>query len=114
MDPGNSLPLLCVIRGRLGYHRDESTWKIAIRDILNQIFAETLDWEVRQARFGITLDGLNFNDTPFFVVELKNEAGIDGDASLQAAISYAHIATSPVAKVKWFHVLCLCFNWRGL
>jgi len=53
-----------------------------------------LDWEVLQGRFAIRPGAINFGDNPFFVVEVKNEAGIEGDASLQAALSYAHIATS--------------------
>ena len=66
----------------------------AIKHILNRIFALPLDWEVLQSRFGIKPDAINIGDNPFFVVEVKNEAGIEGDASLQAALSYAHIATS--------------------
>ena len=66
----------------------------AIKHILNRIFALPLDWDVLQGRFGIRPDAINIGENPFFVVEVKNEAGIDGDASLQAALSYAHIATS--------------------
>jgi len=73
---------------------DEATRVEAIKYILNQIFAVPLDWEVLQGRFAIRPGAINVGDNPFFVVEVKNEAGIDGDASLQAALSYAHIATS--------------------
>ena len=66
----------------------------AIKHILNRIFAVPLDWEVLQARFAIRPDAVITGDNPFFVVEVKNEAGMEGDASLQAALSYAHIATS--------------------
>src|SRR6267154_1242648 len=89
---------------------DELTRTATIRDILNQIFSVPLDWEVSQSRFGIKPDAINSGDTPFFVVEVKNEAGLEGDASLQAALSYAHIATSPVDNVKSFYVLCLCHS----
>jgi hypothetical protein len=79
-----------------------------IKDILNQIFATPLNWRIPMAQHNIKPDALGFGDTPFFVVEVKNEAGLKGDASLQAAISYAHIATSPLDKVQSFYVLCLC------
>jgi len=69
-----------------------------IKDILSRIIAVPLDWEVSQARFGDRPDAINLDDTPFFVVEVKNEAGLEGDASLEAALSYAHIATSPMDK----------------
>jgi len=69
------------------YH--ESTWTATVRDTLNRIFAMPLNWEVPQARFGKKPDAINFGDTPFFVVEVKNDAGLD--ASLQAALSYSHI-----------------------
>jgi hypothetical protein len=52
----------------------------AIKDTLNEIFAVPLNWEVPQAGFGIRLDAINFGDKPF--VGVKNEARLDGDASL--------------------------------
>src|SRR5258708_719549 len=73
---------------------NESTRVTVIKDILSRIVAVPLDWEVPEARFGVRPDAINLDDTPFFVVEVKNEAGLEGDASLQAALSYAHIATS--------------------
>jgi hypothetical protein len=73
---------------------DEATRVEAIKYILNEIFAVPLDWDVLRSRFGITPDAINIGDNPFLVVEVKNEAGLEGDASLQAALSYAHIATS--------------------
>jgi hypothetical protein len=88
-------------------YRDELTRTAAIKGILEQIFATPLIWGISQARFGIRPGALDCGDTPFFVVEVKNEAGLEGDASLQAALSYAHIATSPLVKVKSFYVLCL-------
>jgi len=90
---------------------NELTWMAAIRDILNQIFFVPLDWEVLQSWFGARPDAINSGDTPFFVVEVKNEAGLEGDASLQAALSYAHIATSLVDNIKIIlhSLLCLYF-----
>jgi hypothetical protein len=79
-----------------------------IKDTLHQIFASPLNWKIPKALFNIQPDALGFGDTPFFVVEVKNEAGLEGDASLQAALSYAHIATSSQGKVKLFYVLGLC------
>ena len=78
---------------------DTSTRIAAINGILSRIFAVPLDWEVPQSRFGIKPGAINFGDTPFLVVEVKNEVGLEGDAYLQAALSYAHIATSPVDNV---------------
>ena len=94
---------------------DESTRVEAIRYILNQIFAASLDWNVLQARFrvGITPDAINTGDNPFFVVKVKNEAGIDGDASLQAVLSYAHIATSQGQIIPFF-VIIIHFYCCGL
>ncbi|KAI0286822.1 hypothetical protein BGY98DRAFT_929912 [Russula aff. rugulosa BPL654] len=86
-------------------YRDELTRTAAIKVILEQIFATPLIWGISQARFGIRPGALDCGDTPFFVVEVKNEAGLEGDASLQAALSYAHIATSPLVKVESFYVL---------
>jgi len=83
---------------------DELTWTAAIKGALTQIFAVPLNWEVSQAGFGIKPDAIKLGDTPFFVVEANNEPGLGGDASLQAALSYAHIATSPVDKVKSFYL----------
>ena len=66
----------------------------AFKFILTQIFDAPIDWDVMQSRFGIRPDAINIGDNPFFVVEVKNEAGLEGDASLQAALSYARIAAS--------------------
>jgi len=71
----------------------------AIKGALTQIVSVPLNWEVLQGWFGIQPDAIDSGDTPFFVVEVKNELGLGGDASLQAALSYVHIATSPVDKV---------------
>ncbi|KAI0293613.1 hypothetical protein BC826DRAFT_910499 [Russula brevipes] len=73
---------------------DESMRRVAIKGILNEIFAASM--EALPTGFGIQPDVINSGRTPFFVVELKDETGIEGDASLQAALSYAHIATSPM------------------
>jgi hypothetical protein len=66
----------------------------AFKFILTQIFATPLDWDVPQSRFRTRPDAINIGDNPFFVVEVKNEAGLEGDACLQAALSYAHIVSS--------------------
>ena len=92
-------------------YRDEAARIDAIKEVLNTIFSTPLAWGSHQARFGIKPDALDCGDTPFFVVEAKNEAGLEGDASLQAALSYAHIATSPTTKVRSFYVLCLCHSF---
>ena len=63
-------------------YRDELTRTAAIKVILEQIFATLLIWGISQARFGIRPGALDCGDTPFFVVEVKNEAGLEGDASL--------------------------------
>jgi hypothetical protein len=89
----------------------ESERITAIKDTLNQIFAVPLDWDVPQARFGIKPSAINLGDTPFFLVEVKNEAGLEGDASLKAALSYAHIVISLVDKVKSFYVHCHCHSF---
>ena len=75
-------------------YANESGRVNAVKYILGRVFAAPLNWEVPQARFGIKPDAINHGDNPFVVAVVKNEAGIDGDASLQAALSYAHIATS--------------------
>ena len=75
-------------------YSNESMRTVAIKDILNSIFGMQLNWDVSLNQFGIKPDAISFGDKPFFVVEVKNEAGLEGDASLQAALSYAHIATS--------------------
>ncbi len=77
---------------------NESVRTIAIQDTLNAIFGAPIDRKVRQSLFGIKPDAINEGDIPFLVVELKNEAGLEGDASLQAALSYAHIATASMDK----------------
>ena len=91
-------------------YSDESSRLIAIKGILNRIFVVPLNWQVSPNQFGIKLDAINLDCKPFLVVKVKNEAGLKGDSSLQAAISYAHIATSPVDKVKSFYVLFLCHS----
>jgi hypothetical protein len=73
---------------------DGATRVEAIKYILNEIFAVSLEWEALQGRFAIRPGTIDFGDNPFFVVEVKNEAGLEGDASLQAALSYAHIVSS--------------------
>ena len=73
---------------------DGATRVEAIKYILNEIFAVPLDWDVLRSRFGITPDAINIGDNPFLVVEVKNEAGLEGDASLQAALSYGYIVSS--------------------
>jgi len=78
---------------------DEVTRTAAIKGALTQIIGVPLNWEVSQGRFGIRPDAIDSGNTPFFVVEVKNELGLGGDASLQAVLSYVHIATSPVDKV---------------
>jgi len=83
---------------------EEFTRTAVIKDALTQIIGVPLNWEGSQARFGIRLGAIKFGDTTFFVVEVKNEVGL-GDASLQAALSYAHIATSLMDTVKSFYVL---------
>lgn len=89
-------------------YSSESTRTAAIRPVLDWIFPTPLIWEISQSRFGIKPDAVNSVDTPFVVVQVKNEVGIEGDASLQAAMSYAHIATTPLDEVKSFYFLCLC------
>ena len=66
----------------------------AFKHTIDDIFPAPLDWEVLRPRFGIQPDAINTGDNLFVVVEVKNEAGLEGDASLQAALSYAHIASS--------------------
>ena len=75
-------------------YSNDSMRTVAIKDNLNSIFGMQLNWDVLLNQFGIKPDAISFGDKPFFVVEVKNEAGLEGDASLQAALSYAHIATS--------------------
>ena len=89
---------------------DRFTRTAAIRDVIDQIFGVSINMEVSETRFGIQPDAINLGDIPFFVVEVKNEAGLKGDASLEAALSYAHIATSPVDVVKSFNVHCHCHS----
>jgi len=81
-------------------YADKSARTLAIKDTLDQIFGVPIDWKVRQTLFGIKPDAINKGDIPFLVVEVKNEAGLEGDGSLQAALSYAHIATSSIDKTK--------------
>ena len=74
----------------------ESARKIAIKDTLDHIVDEQLNWGDPQGRFGIKLDAINSFDAPFFVAS----SGQEGDASFQAALSYTHIATSYLDEVK--------------
>jgi hypothetical protein len=90
-------------------YSDEFNRVMSISGILNMIFDQpSLDWdsEVSQTMFGLKLGAINLSATPFFIGEVKNEASLDGDASLQAVLSDARIATSPVNKVKSFYVCC--------
>jgi hypothetical protein len=65
-----------------------------IEHTLSEVLGVALNWEVQLARFGIKPGAINFGNNPFVVVEVNNEAGIEGDASLRAALSYAHIVSS--------------------
>lgn len=77
----------------------ESSRTDAIKVSLRNIFAIPLDFDISPARFSITPGAINSGKIPFFVIEVKNEAGLEGDASLQAALSYAHIATTCVRSL---------------
>jgi hypothetical protein len=87
---------------------NESTRTSVIKEVLNGIVGNQLNWTTSKTQFNVKPDALGFDGPPFFIVEVKDEAGLEGDASLQAALSYAHIATSAKDKVKSFHVLCVC------
>jgi hypothetical protein len=76
----------------------------AIREILESILEIRLVWKVQMNQFRIQPDAIFPDVTPFFVVEVKNEAGLEGDASLQAALLYPHLATT---SVRSFYVVCL-------
>jgi hypothetical protein len=89
-------------------YRGESSRTEAIKATLNDIINVPLNWEASQSLFGIRPDAINFGDIPFFVMEVKNEAGLEGDASLQAALSYARIATSFLHSVRSFYIHCSC------
>jgi len=80
----------------------EATRVTVIKPILAKICDVGLVWG--SDWFTIKPDALNDSDSPFLIVEVKNEAGMEGDASLQAALSYAHIAASPLNEVKSFYV----------
>ncbi len=62
------------------------------RELLPRRDLRYANWEVPQARFGIKPDAIKSGDTPFFVVGVKNEAGLEGDAPLQAAGSTVVLA----------------------
>lgn len=76
----------------------EATRVAVIKDTIAKICDVDLAWY--SDRFGIKPDALNTGDIPFLVVEVKNEAGMEGDASLEAALSYACIASSPCYEVR--------------
>jgi hypothetical protein len=91
----------------VNHYPNEFTRMEAIEGIFNQIFPIRINWAVPRTRFGIQPDAINADGPPFFVVELRNEA----DASLQAALSYAHMVTSPINNVsKSFYILCRCHS----
>jgi hypothetical protein len=83
---------------------DGSTRTAAMKNIFDWIIGGSSNWEVSQTRFGIRPDAINPGDIPFFVMEVKNEAGLEGDVTFQAALSYAHIATSLVGPVRSSYV----------
>ncbi|TBU27934.1 hypothetical protein BD311DRAFT_807273 [Dichomitus squalens] len=70
----------------------------AIKTSLSEIFAKELHWEPSKTLYGVAPDAISVDDPPFVVVEVKNEVGLKGDASLQAGLSYTHIATAPQFK----------------
>ncbi|EJF57295.1 hypothetical protein DICSQDRAFT_174058 [Dichomitus squalens LYAD-421 SS1] len=70
----------------------------AMKTLLGKIFSKALHWKPPQGTYGIVPHAINADDPPFVVVEVKNEAGLEGDASLQAGLSYAHIVTAPQFK----------------
>ena len=118
MNPLQSILLLSLIQPAhlfmviiANTYTDEPTWITVIKDTLDQIFSLSLNWEIPQARLGIQPDAINRGDTPFFLVKVKNEAGLEGDAPLQAALSCAHIVTSPVDRVKSSYVWPLSLSF---
>ncbi|EJF58043.1 hypothetical protein DICSQDRAFT_139665 [Dichomitus squalens LYAD-421 SS1] len=70
----------------------------AIKTSLSEIFAKELHWEPSKTLYGVAPDAISVDNPPFVVVEVKNEVGLKGDASLQAGLSYTHIATAPQFK----------------
>ncbi|TBU26575.1 hypothetical protein BD311DRAFT_762389 [Dichomitus squalens] len=60
--------------------------------------ARSYSSEDDRGTYGIVPHAINADDPPFVVVEVKNEAGPEGDASLQAGLSYTHIVTAPQFK----------------
>ena len=72
-----------------------------LKFFFSEIFPIPLDWETSTTRFNIRPSAINLGKKTFFVVEVKNEAALEGDASLQAALSYAHIATTRVPSLSF-------------
>ncbi|KAI8975930.1 hypothetical protein BD414DRAFT_423507 [Trametes punicea] len=71
----------------------------ATEPLLSQILNNALRWKPSKHRYGIEPDAISEGHPPFLVVvEVKNEAGLHGDASLQAGLSYAHLVTAPDFK----------------
>ncbi|TBU52857.1 hypothetical protein BD310DRAFT_888780 [Dichomitus squalens] len=70
----------------------------AIKTLLGEIFSKALHWKPPRGTYGIVPDAINADNPPFVVVDVKNEAGLEGDASLQAGLSYTHIVTAPQFK----------------
>ncbi|KAI8974618.1 hypothetical protein BD414DRAFT_517571 [Trametes punicea] len=77
-------------------HRVEAT-----RPLLSQIFNTALHWNPARSLYDVELDAISEGHPPFLVVaEVKNEAGLHGDASLQAGLTCKHLLTALRFKVR--------------
>ncbi|KAI1790036.1 hypothetical protein LXA43DRAFT_947637 [Ganoderma leucocontextum] len=76
----------------------EDDRRIAIQCPLSDIFATPLGWDPSVSQFKIITDVVSDCNTPCLVVQIKNEVGLGGDASLQLGLSYVHIVTGPRFK----------------
>ena len=78
----------------------------ATKPLLSQIFNTALHWNPSKTLYDIEPGAISEGHPPFMViVEVKNEAGLCGDASLQAGLSYTHLVTAPKYKVRLFYYL---------
>ncbi|KZT65274.1 hypothetical protein DAEQUDRAFT_814425 [Daedalea quercina L-15889] len=69
----------------------------AIRDSLKALLGRKLTWDERHS--GIHPDAVFGGSPPFGILEVKNEVGLGGDASLQAGLRYARIVTNDTDKL---------------
>lgn len=86
-------------------YENENKRLTAIEKSLQQAIGIDMTW--KQSICGIIPDAVFGGTLPYGVMEVKNEAGLEGDASLQAGLSYARIVMNGQDKV-WILICVHC------